>query len=230
MPFIGYISLRRFGIARTLVGGVVAGLAALVVCIPYLYYGTFGELLKLPELIAETMPVASANAHNIWWIITDAKPDFVLDAQPLLGPLTIRMVAAVLSVVVIGYGLWRTNPWARDGELSAMGAYLAFGWFLVTTRAHENHLFFALPLLVMATPRSSFYWLMFAGLTTTLLLNMTLHDYGFQGWWLALLGSENWVRLQLLNATANIVMFVIWSARLWRTPTAAAAPAGSRLG
>jgi Gpi18-like mannosyltransferase len=226
VPFIGYVSLRRFGIARTLVGGVVAGVAALVVCIPYLVYGTFGELLKLPELIAETMPVASANAHNLWWILTDAKQDFVPDAAPLLGPLTIRMVAVVLSVTVIGYGLWRTDPWARDGELSAMAAYLAFGWFLVTTRAHENHVFFALPLLVMATPRSWFYWLMFAALSTTLFLNMTLHDYGFLDDWIRLVGTENWIRLQLLNAAANIVLFVIWSVRLWRTP----APAGHKPG
>jgi hypothetical protein len=223
MPFIAYVSLRRFGIVQTLLGGLVAGVAALVVCLPYLVYGTFGDLLKLPELIAVTMPVASANAHNVWWIVTDAKPDFVLDATPLMGPLTIRMVALVLSVLVIGYGLWRTNPRARDGELSAMGAYLAFGWFLVTTRAHENHLFFALPLLVMATPRSRFYWLMFAALSTTLFLNMTLHDYGFLSWWTNLLGSQNWVRLQLLNATANIVLFLMWSVRLMPREAAPAA-------
>jgi dolichyl-phosphate-mannose-protein mannosyltransferase len=228
MPFIAYVSLRRFGIRGTVVGGVVAALTVLVVCIPYLVYGTFGELLKLPALIAETMPVASANAHNIWWLITDAKPDFVPDGAPLLGPLSIRSVALVLSVIVIGYGLWRTNPWARDGQLSAMGAYLAFGWFLVTTRAHENHAFFALPLLVMATPRSPFHWLMFAAISTTLFLNMTLHDYGLQDWWIDVLGSENWTRIQLLNATANVALFLIWSVRVWpRQSNDRVHPAGS---
>ena len=214
-PFIAYISLRRFGLRGTIVGGIVAALAAMVVCIPYLVFGTFGELLKLPALIAETMPVASANAHNVWWIVTNGKPDFVLDADPLIGPLTYRQAALVLSLLVMGYGLWRTDPHARDGELSAMAAYLAFGWFLVTTRAHENHAFFALPLLVMATPRSRFYWLMFAGISTTLFFNMTFHDFGLEELRASWFGPQTWLRLQLLNASANIVLFLIWSAHVW---------------
>ena len=45
---------------------------------------------------------------------------------------------------------------------------------------------------------------------------------GLFEWWLDVLGSENWIRLQLLNATANIVLFVIWSARLWSRPASRA--------
>jgi len=214
-PFVAYIGLRRFGLRGTIVGGLVAALAALIVCIPFLVFGTFGELLKLPGLIAETMPVASANAHNVWWIVTNGKPDFVLDAEPLVGPVTYRQAALGLSLLVMGYGLWRTDPFARDGDLSAMAAYLAFGWFLVTTRAHENHAFFALPLLVMATPRSRFYWLMFAAISLTLFFNMTFHDFGLEELRASWFGPQTWLRLQLLNASANIVLFLIWSAHIW---------------
>jgi hypothetical protein len=214
-PFVAYVSLRRFGLRGTLIGGVVAAATALVVCIPFLAEGTYRDLLKLPEMIAVTMPVASANAHNVWWLVTWGKPDFVLDAEPLIGPLSYRTVALVLSVLVIGYGLWRTNPWGRNGQLSAMAAYLAFGWFLVTTRAHENHAFFALPLLVMATPGSRFHWLMFAAISTTLFFNMTFHDFGLEELRLSIFDPPTWLRLQLLNAAANVVLFLIWSVQVW---------------
>ncbi|MGE3267912.1 MAG: glycosyltransferase 87 family protein [Chloroflexota bacterium] len=229
-PFLAYISLRRFGLIRTVQGGVVAGVAALAVCLPYIVYGTFGELFTLPRLIAETMPVASANAHNVWWLVTNGKPDFVLDADPLIGPVTYRQAAAVLSLLVMAFTFWCTNPRARNGELSGMAAYLAFGWFLVTTRAHENHAFFALPLLVMATPRSGFMWGMFGLLSLTLFLNMAFHDFGLEGLRASLFAPETWLRLQLANAALNIVVFLAWSywllSRRARNPLVTAAHSG----
>lgn len=215
-PFLAYVCLRRFGLVRSVRLGVAAGIVVLLVCLPYLVYGTVGELLTLPTLIAETMPVASANAHNIWWIVTDAKPDFVLDAEPLLGPVTYRQAASGLAVLIMGYGIWRTNPWATRGGLAMLAAYLAFGWFMVTTRAHENHAFMVLPLLAMALPRSRFLVFAFAILSLTLFVNMTLHDFGLEPRWIEALGRENWVRLQLLNAWTNVALLVAWSAWLWR--------------
>ncbi len=223
LPFLAYVSFRRFGPVRTLASGGIAAASAMAVCLPYIVYGTFFELFILPRLIAEIMPVVTANAHNIWWIITNGKPDFVLDTEQLLGPLTYRHVAVALSLLVMGYGLWRTNPGGRDGELSAMAAYLAFGWFMVTTRAHENHGFFALPLLMMATPRSTFAWVAFWVLSFTLFLNMTFHDYGLAAFRLSLFEPATWLRLQLANAGLNVVLFVVWSARLW--PRGASSPA-----
>jgi hypothetical protein len=221
VPFLGYVSLRRFGLLRSVVGGSVAAVTALVVCLPYIVYGTFSELFVLPRLIAETMPVVTANAHNVWWLVTNGKPDFVLDAEPLLGPLTYRQVAAGLSLLVIGYGLWRTNPWGRDGDLSAMAAYLAFGWFMVTTRAHENHDFFALPLLIMATPRSRFYWAVYGLISLTLFFNMAFHDFGLEALRLSWFELTTWLRLQLANAGLKTVLFLIWSAWLWPRHTPA---------
>ncbi len=217
LPFFGYVSLCRFGVGRTVIGGVSAGLAALVICLPYLVAGTFGELLSLPRLIAETMPVATANAHNVWWLVTDGRPDFVPDAELLIGPLSYRHLALILTAVVFGYGLWRTDPRRGDGHLFEMAAYLAFGWFLVTTRAHENHYYFVLPLLVMAAPGSHFLRVAFVVLSATLLVNMTFHDFSLGPTREALGDSELWARLTLLNAGANVLLFMAWSARLWPT-------------
>ena len=175
------------------------------------------------------MPVVSANAHNVWWIVTHAKPDFVMDADVLADPFTYRQAAGVLSLLVMAYGLWRTNVHARDGELSAMAAYLAFAWFMVTTRAHENHAFFALPLLVMATPRSAFHWWAFAVLSVTLFFNMTFHDFGLEEFRLSLFAPETWVRLQLANAGANVALLLAWSCQIWdRSPATPNLPVTTR--
>jgi hypothetical protein len=218
LPFLGYVSLRRFGLAKSVVGGVVAGLVGLATCIPYIVYGTFSEIFILPRLIAETMPVVTANAHNVWWLVTHAKPDFVFDSEPLPGPfgnlLTYRQGATALTLLVMGYGLWRTDPSGRNGALSGMASFIAFAWFMVTTRAHENHDMFVLPLLVMATPRSRVAWGVFGVLTLTLLLNMALHDFGLEEIRAALLPPESWTRLQLANAALNVLVLLVWSASL----------------
>ena len=159
--------------------------------------------------------MVTANAHNIWWLVTHAKPDFVFDSESLIGPLTYRQAATGLTLLVMAYGLWRTNPRGRDGSLSGMAAYIAFAWFMVTTRAHENHDMFVLPLLVMATPRSRFAWGVFAVLTVTLLLNMALHDFGLEELRAALLPPETWTRVQLANAAVNVAVLLAWSASIW---------------
>ena len=227
LPFLLYVSLRRFGPVRTALGGLAAGVAGLVACLPFLLGGTFGDLLTLPDLIATTMPVASANAHNLWWLVTDARPEFVDDVERAFGPLSYRQVAIGLTLLLFAYGLWRTDPWARDGGLAAVAAYLIFGWFIVTTRAHENHDFFVLPMLAMGAPRSRFLAVAFAVISVTLLLNMVVHDFGLAPRWQALLGPEGWRRLQLLNAAVNVLLLVTWSVRLWK-PSAAGRGASER--
>jgi Gpi18-like mannosyltransferase len=210
LPFLAYVSLRRFGLVKSVVGGCVSLVSILIVCLPFLVYGTIGEMLILPRLVAEVMPVVTANAHNIWWLITWAKPDFVMDDATLFNPVTYRQAALVLSALVIGYALWRTDPRTRNGELSAMAAFTAFGWFMVTTRAHENHLFMALPLLVMATPTSRFNWTMFWMLSLTSFLNMAYHDFGLEAWRLARFSPEDWQTLTLYNAGLNVVLLLVW--------------------
>jgi hypothetical protein len=218
VPFLGYVTLRRFGIARSVLCGLAAGLAALATCLPYIVYGTFSEIFTLPRLIADTMQVVSANAHNVWWLVTRGKPDFVFDSELLIGPITYRQAATGLTLLVMGYGLWRTNPNGRDGELSVMAAYLAFAWFMVTTRAHENHDTFVLPLLVMATPRSRFAWALFGLISLTLLLNMAMHDFGLDAWRQTLLEPDAWRHLQLANAALNVLILLAWSAQVWLRP------------
>jgi hypothetical protein len=172
------------------------------------------------------MPVVSADAHNLWWLILEPRgqdPLFVQDSTRLLGPLTYRTIAAALvgAVFVLTYWLY----WTRRASLAEAAALGVLGWFTFTTQAHENHLFFALPLLSLAWPLRRSLLVPFGVISVTLLLNMLLHDQLL----LERLGSglqDPLVeRLRLTNAALNVVCCLSWCVLAALRPVEAAASA-----
>jgi hypothetical protein len=108
---------------------------------------------------------------------------------------------------VLGYWLY----WTRRIGLAEAAALGALGWFVCTTQAHENHLFFALPLLALAWPTRRSLLGVFGVLSVTVLSNMALHDQLFLealGWDL---NDPLVVGLRLVNATTNVLCLVGWS-------------------
>jgi hypothetical protein len=185
---------------------------SLVVILPFILTGRVAELISLPITISSVMPVVSADAHNFWRLALDARgvqSIFIPDADPLLGPLTYRLAAAVLVAAQFALTTWLY--WTRRVSLAEACALGALGWFLFTTQAHENHLFFALPLLAIAWPERRWLLVPYVVLSTTVLLNMVLHDLVT----LEALGinpGDTLVqRLRVLNAGVNLVCFAGWS-------------------
>jgi hypothetical protein len=80
-----------------------------------------------------------------------------------------------------------------------------------TTQAHENHLFFALPLLALALPERRSLGVVLGVLSLTLLLNMALHDQLV----LEALGidiqGQTANALRSANAAVNVLCWVGWS-------------------
>lgn len=205
-PFGG--NFRRLGL-DALVGLVVG----LIVISPFLLTGHLRDLLSLPGTVSSVMPVISADAHNLWWLVYAPHSEdalTTLDAQRLLGPLSVRAVAGVLVLAELGVTYWLY--WTRRASLAEAAALGALGWFVFTTQAHENHLFFALPLLSLAWPERRSLLVVFGVLSLTLLLNMVLHDQLV----LAALGSgsgERSVRvLRDANAALNVAVCLGWTA------------------
>jgi hypothetical protein len=89
---------------------------------------------------------------------------------------------------------------------------------MVTTRAHENHDTFVLPLLVMALQRSRLLWIIYGLISLTLLLNMAMHDFGLEAWRQSVMAPDAWRRLQLANAAVNVLVLARWSVRMWPGP------------
>jgi Gpi18-like mannosyltransferase len=198
------------GLARAVVPG---GAVLLVISAPFLVTGHFNELIGLPREVSAVMPVVSADAHNFWWLLLQSHgqdPIYLFDSERALGPLTYRIVAAVLvgASVLLTWWLY----WSRRSSLAEAAALGVLGWFTFTTQAHENHLFFALPLLALAWPRRRWLLLPFCVVSVSLLMNMVLHDDLV----LQSLGHSPddplVQKLQLLNAMLNVLCFLTWSA------------------
>jgi hypothetical protein len=196
------------GLVRGLISGALAGI---IVCLPFLVTGHLNDLLTLPGVIGSVMPVVSADAHNLWWLVLQLRgqdPLFLDDSARALGPLTYRMLAAGLVGVSLLLVAWLY--WTRRARLAEAAAMSVLGWFTFTTQAHENHLFFALPLLALAWPTRRGLLVPFGIISLTLLLNMLLHDQLV----LAAMGysvqDRLIVRLRLVNAALNLACCIGW--------------------
>ena len=102
-------------------------------------------------------------------------------------------------------------------------AFQAFAWFCLTTRAHENHWFFVLPLLALALPGAPAMMKFFLAVSVTGFVNLLLHDDFLMGKLHPFLPPDFQLGLQLLNSTANIFILAAWTAWLVRQPQTGAA-------
>jgi Gpi18-like mannosyltransferase len=211
VPLLALATIRSHGLIGLGRGALSAAVAGMVVILPFVVTGRVDQLLSLPGTVASVMPVVSADAHNLWWLILEPRgldPLFIQDGARALGPLSYRTIAAALvaAVWLVTYWLY----WTRRATLAEAAALGVLGWFTFTTQAHENHLFFALPLLSLAWPSRRALLVPFGVISMTLLLNMLLHDQlvleGFG------LGVDDALveRLRQVNAAANVLCCVTW--------------------
>jgi Gpi18-like mannosyltransferase len=217
MPLYLVSQLRLTDVRRVAIGIVLALITILRILSPFIVHNRIRDFLTLPQQIAGVMPVASANAHNLWWIVTNNPAPVVPDSDRVLGPLTYRQAALPLVLFVAVFTLWRL--WTSRGtSVFLLAAYQAFGWFCFTTQAHENHAFFVLPLLVMATPVAPAARVLLALISATLFANMTLHDPAIIERTSDMLSDLARYRLQILNSWVNLAIFAGWTVALLRAP------------
>jgi dolichyl-phosphate-mannose-protein mannosyltransferase len=202
------------GVWRGALGGLIA---SAVVLTPWIvtnrlhHAARFLEALDTKSVNAQAL---TAQAHNLWWIPTLLEWRFINDWESLLGPMSYRMVGLTMVlalVVLVASRLPGLRP--RDRLFSFVGM-LTVGWFVVTVRAHENHLFMALPFLAVAWALDRRYGMLFALVSASLLLNLMLHDPLLVGNLAA--GPDpgqslpSWVVAgQIVNVVMNLIAFAI---------------------
>ncbi len=225
------IATWRLGGARSVGGGaLVAVVISLLVALPFILTGHLTELLSLPNTIATVLPLATADAHNLWRLVLAARGLDTLstpETTPVLWHFSYRTVATVLVLAQLAFVTWLY--WSRRVGLAEAGALVALGWFVTTTQAHENHLIMALPLLSLAWPTRRSLLVPYALLSLTVFANMALQD----PLTIESLGRDLQdpllVHLRLLNAAINVLTLVVWSvwAALRPRPLSRAPSAGS---
>jgi Gpi18-like mannosyltransferase len=209
LPFVVFLWLRTP--ARDLLRG--AGFAALAVLLALSPFVAAGEVLALARAHVEMPslhPWPSALAHNLWWLFfpvldersfpSDRTP-FLLGLSPLL--LGLVLVAAYASVIVA-----RLVRRPEADSLIGLSALLAFGFFMLATQIHENHMYAMFPFLTLAAARSGFLRGVLVGTTVTFAVNLYLALY-----WLAAGPELAAVTLlpSIANALANLAIFAVWT-------------------
>jgi hypothetical protein len=172
---LGVMALRQGGWRRVLRCVGAGGVATAIVLLPFALIGRSADILRSLLTQVDSMPFASANAHNLWWLVTGGLP-WTNASEPFLVGLSYQQAGMLLFgfwLAITMIALWRSE---RTDALLLAAAGTALGFFVLNTNLHENHLFCFLPLLSLAVSRQRSLRWFYATATATLLLNMVAHD------------------------------------------------------
>jgi hypothetical protein len=139
---------------------------------------------------------------------------------------TIRPQSTIASQSTIESAIRNPQPSMSDlFLLSAVAAFLVHAYATLAAQVHENHLFAAVPLLVLASAGRRAFWPICVGVSAVVALNLNLW-YGLgDGIGYALPRSLSVVDLTVLVAVFNCFL-LLWHARILKTACSTAA--GSR--
>jgi hypothetical protein len=175
LPLAAVHTVKHDGWRRTVKAAAAAAVAWSVLLLPFMVTGRFGDIALSLFHQLDAMPYVSVNAHNVWWIIGRGVP-WTPSWERALGSLTyetLGLAAFGLFYLVLIASLWRST---HERALLLAAASTAFGFFVLATHMHENHLFIFLPLLLLAAGEQPGWRKFCVAISAVFLLNMALHD------------------------------------------------------
>jgi len=220
---------RRSRVAVALAGAVVAS-AAIVA--PVVAAGAWWNMVH--GLRSQTNEIyVSMEGYNFWWIAGHflwtayawqrglsvwsvftapvARIPFVRAATHGLPYL--RVTGAMLGVAGIAWGTWIGRR-ARDLSLvAAVGAFSVHAYAVLGAQVHENHVFAAMPLLIVAAAERKRFVPILAGVSAFLAFSMIFYILGDEEGSIVLSRTLTLVDTTLLLAVFNCVLLV-WHAKV----------------
>lgn len=213
------VALRRAGPRRLAVAFIASVVTALALAAPVLARG------QLPAMVRATLgnlgdrPVVSANAHNVWWLLT-LGDGWRSDTNVLFLGISYRVAGLALFSAFAVWALARL--WRRPDGVVAIcgtGALLTFAFAMLTTEVHENWIYPIFAPLVVVAALDRRYRPLYVALAVSFLANLVLHDRPLYH----LLEDRGLGRplevARLLNAAARTALFAWWI-WLWRRGSA----------
>jgi hypothetical protein len=221
---------------RATIAGGVAFLAVLSAAIlPFVVAGAFPNLVQAMASLGRHRDL-SANAANLWWIVTWLMRGAYAVADlgwvdafflPVRRPLAIatvvelgypnpRVFASLAVLAVMGWGLWKNLATRDVAQMAALGGWMVFVYFVLGVAAHENHGFLVLPMLALAAALQP-GWRPFAWtLSLTMAINLNAF-YGLgEGLGYAIPRRFTGLDLTVWLAVLHVVLLVAWTRRLAR--------------
>lgn len=205
-PLLLFLAWRVDAGRGVLRGMLFGGMGAALMLAPMVLLGGAASMLNFFQNVAGFHPVLSANAHNVWWLMSGGNVGVSSNQELFAGaPFSYRAVSIVLFGALYLAVLWLARRAAVD-DFFAWGAFLAFGFFMLVTEIHENHGYAALPLLAVAMTRDKNLIVLYAALSVTMTVNYALHDPPLLEHF-SFLDSNT---LRWLNALANTLLLGGW--------------------
>ena len=223
---------RRWARLTLAMAGAAVVTAAVVV--PFVAAGAWWNMLHGIAAQANE-PYVSAEGYNFWWIAGHAlwvayawhrgldawnvftapvaRVPFVRAA--VHGLPWLRAAASVMALGGIAWGVWIGRR-ARDLSMAAaVGAFSVHAYAVLGAQVHENHVFAAVPLLVVAAASRKRFVPVFAGVSAFLALNMLFYMFSDEERTFVLSRSLTLLDTTLLLAVFNCALFV-WHASVLR--------------
>jgi hypothetical protein len=181
---------QRF--SRLLAAGAAALVIAGVVVEPVVLAGGWPNLVQAVGRLAHH-DMLSANACNAWWLagwatriqhsvhdmgvwnaLTAPARILTISRAMEVGMPNPRVIGALLTIAAAAWALWTARS-ARDVTLlAATGAFIVHAYATLGAQVHENHLFAAVPLLVLASAGRRALRPVCAAVTAIVALNLNL--------------------------------------------------------
>ncbi len=186
MPLLFLATVLRAGWKKFFLGAGCAAGTVVLVFLPFVLGGRSSLVFHRLTSDLDLMPLTSINAHNLWWLLGPWKP-----AQtPWIGPITKTQVGLALFAAAYAYVLWRLWRIERGGVANrptsdasgemerwyVAGAAIAFSFFFFSTYMHENHLFAAIPFLVVLAAKGKEWTALAVLVGLACFVNMADHD------------------------------------------------------
>ena len=215
------------------VGG--AAVTAIVVA-PIVAVGGFPNLVLAMSRLAHH-DMLSANACNLWWIVgyilrvVYAAHDIGLWTAITMHPRILaisrvielgypdaRLIGTALTGAAAAWALWTARRAHDAFMLAGIGAFLMHAYATLAAQVHENHLYAAVPLLVIAAAGRREYRPVLYAVSALFALNLNLFygisEYGFRGRFM-IPRSLTIIDLSVLAAVVNCGMLA-WHATVLR--------------
>lgn len=179
IPFFLIINYKKQEAKKTIINLFIALLTAGLICLPFLVKGKISYLLKIIFTAPGSYPVLSANAFNFWWLLHgihfSSRSFFLIrdissSSPDLFSPFFIGLIIflAVYFLTLLNYHL-KKYP---SAIFFSTAAFLIFSFFMIPTEMHERYLYPVLPLICLTLFQNKKMWLIYIGLSFTLLANL----------------------------------------------------------
>jgi hypothetical protein len=230
--------------------GAGAALVSAAVVVPIIVVGGFPNLVFAMSRLAHH-DMLSGNACNLWWIVGYVlRVVYAVHDMGAWGAITMRtrilgigrvmelgypnprLIGTALTLAAVAWALWTARR-ARDWCLvPAVGAFVMHAYATLAAQVHENHLYGAIPLLVIVAAERPRYRPLLWALSAIFALNLNLFygvsEYAYRGRY-TIPRAMTIIDLSVWLAVANCAAFVWHAAVLKRECSTVPGPGPSPL-